>query len=81
VLTTAGSKYIAETHPPATKDAACLMISRARISDQHSNLSIFFELQMLNLQNAVPVNFAGNPALAITELLSAGRLVEARSRL
>lgn len=25
----------------------------------------FFEIQMLNLQNTVPVNFAGNPALAI----------------
>jgi amidase len=30
VVTTAGSEYIAETCPPATSDAACLMISRAR---------------------------------------------------
>ena len=64
----------------------------------------FNEAQILNLQNTVPVNFAGNPALAIpiplndkvfpatslqlvgprlseAELLNAGRLVEARSRL
>jgi amidase len=64
----------------------------------------FFEVQMLNLQNTVPVNFAGNPALAIpiplkdkglpatslqlvgprlseADLLNAGRLLEARSRL
>jgi amidase len=62
------------------------------------------ELQMLNVQNTVPVNFAGNPALAIpiplndkivpttslqlvgrrfseADLLNAGRLVEARSRI
>ena len=62
------------------------------------------ELQMLNVQNTVPVNFAGNPALAIPiplndkivpttslqlvgprfsepDLLNAGRLVEARSRI
>ena len=30
VVTTAGSEYVAETSPPATSDAACLMISRAR---------------------------------------------------
>jgi len=64
----------------------------------------FNEAQILNLQNTVPVNFAGNPALAIpiplkgeifpatslqlvgprfseADLLNAGRLVEARSRL
>jgi Asp-tRNA(Asn)/Glu-tRNA(Gln) amidotransferase A subunit family amidase len=64
----------------------------------------FYEAQILNLQNTVPVNFAGNPALAIpiplkdklfpatsvqlvgprlseADLLNAGRLVEARSRL
>src|SRR5215469_4837313 len=62
------------------------------------------ELQMLNVQNTVPVNFAGNPALAIpiplddkivpasslqlvgprfseADLLNAGRLIEARSRI
>jgi len=62
------------------------------------------ELQMLNVQNTVPVNFAGNPALAIpiplddkdfsptslqlvgprlseADLLNAGRLIEASSRL
>ena len=62
------------------------------------------ELQMLNVQNTVPVNFAGNPALAIpiplaneivpatslqlvgprfseADLLNAGRLVQATSRL
>jgi amidase len=64
----------------------------------------FNEAQILNLQNTVPVNFAGNPALAVpvplndkkfpvtslqlvgpglseADLLNAGRLVEARSRL
>jgi amidase len=64
----------------------------------------FNEAQILNLQNTVPVNFAGNPALALpipvsdkilpatslqlvgprlseADLLNAGRLVEARSRL
>ena len=64
----------------------------------------FNEAQILNLQNTVPVNFAGNPALAIpiplkdeifpatslqlvgprlseADLLNAGRLIEARSRL
>jgi len=64
----------------------------------------FSELQMLNVQNTVPVNFAGNPALAIpiplndkivpatslqligprfseADLLNAGRLIEARSRI
>src|SRR6516165_3626067 len=30
VVTTAGSEYVAETSPPATSDAACLAISRAR---------------------------------------------------
>ena len=30
VVTTAGSEYIAETNPPATSDAECLKISRAR---------------------------------------------------
>ena len=30
VVTTAGSEYVAETSQPATSDAACLMISRAR---------------------------------------------------
>ena len=30
VVTTAGSKYVAETSQPALSDAACLMISRAR---------------------------------------------------
>jgi amidase len=30
IVTTAGFEYIAETSPPATSDAACLMISRAR---------------------------------------------------
>ncbi|MBV8225439.1 MAG: amidase, partial [Verrucomicrobia bacterium] len=30
VVTTAGSEYVAETSPPATSDAACLTISRAR---------------------------------------------------
>ena len=30
VVTTAGSKYVAQTSPPAISDAACLMISRAR---------------------------------------------------
>ena len=30
VVTTAGSKYVAETSSPATNDAACLAISRAR---------------------------------------------------
>jgi amidase len=30
VVTTAGSEYVAETSPPATSDAACLLISRAR---------------------------------------------------
>jgi Asp-tRNA(Asn)/Glu-tRNA(Gln) amidotransferase A subunit family amidase len=62
------------------------------------------ELQMLNVQNTVPVNFAGNPALAIpiplndkivpatslqlvgprfseADLLNAGRLVKACSRI
>ena len=64
----------------------------------------FNEAQILNLQNTVAVNFAGNPALAIpiplkdeifpatslqlvgprlseADLLNAGRLIEARSRL
>ena len=64
----------------------------------------FNEAQILNLQNTVPVNFAGNPALAIpiplkdeifpatslqlvgprlseADLLNAGHLIEARSRL
>jgi Asp-tRNA(Asn)/Glu-tRNA(Gln) amidotransferase A subunit family amidase len=67
-------------------------------------IAAFNEAQILNLQNTVPVNFAGNPALAMpiplndklfpatslqlvgprlseAELLNAGRLVEARSRL
>jgi amidase len=30
VVTTAGSKYVAETSQPATSDAACLMIARTR---------------------------------------------------
>jgi len=30
VVTTAGSKYLAQTRPPAKTDAACLLISRAR---------------------------------------------------
>src|SRR6201998_4748634 len=30
VVTTAGSQYVAETRRPATSDAACLMIARAR---------------------------------------------------
>jgi Asp-tRNA(Asn)/Glu-tRNA(Gln) amidotransferase A subunit family amidase len=30
VVTTAGSEYVAQTSPPATNDAACLAISRAR---------------------------------------------------
>ena len=64
----------------------------------------FNEAQILNLQNTVPVNFTGNPALAIpiplkdeiltatslqlvgprlseADLLNAGHLIEARSRL
>jgi hypothetical protein len=77
VVTTAGSEYVAKTNPPATRDAECLAIARKRNVRALPTLQVrpplipwlgriaLLEARVLNLQNTVAVNFAGNPALAV----------------